>query len=608
MQHQQLLLDFTEKYYHGFCQLDNTPRTIIINLDLDKALTQAGIATVKDQCLLEHEFSPQEGLARAACAFSDDSAHAQRIYDYASRQWLAFATPVLSNGGAKRGLPISCFINKVGDSREGLAAHYDENLWFSTSGGGCGSDWSSVRSNGTKTSKGNKTTGVIPFIKVSDSLTAASWQGSTRRGAAAVYLSVSHPEIEEFIEIRKPTGDANRRSHNLHNAVSIPDAFMLAVEQGSGWELRDPHTDEVVKVVDARTLWMSILSMRLSTGEPYLFFEDTANKALPDHLKNRGKCIHSSNLCTEIMLPTDKDTTAVCCLSSVNLEKFEEWKDETLFVEDLMRMLDNVLSVFIKEAPNAMWRAVKSAENERSVGLGALGFHAFLQSKGVAFESAIASSWNRKIFKHLKTHVDEANIKLGVERGSCPDYAGHTGYPKRFSHTQAIAPNATSSIVCGNASPSIEPYAANAFTLKTHSGVFLVKNKHLDKLFKDKYGLKDKELDNVWQSVILSEGSVQHLDFLNDQEKFVFKTAMEIDQTWVIEHASVRQEFIDQGQSVNLFVHPEINKGDMHNLHKLAWKKGLKSLYYCRSKAVKGTEKISYSMSNHGTECKSCEG
>jgi ribonucleoside-diphosphate reductase alpha chain len=548
-----------------------------------------------DRYLDEGEKSPQEAFARVACAFSDDSAHAQRLYDYVSNCWFMFATPVLANGGTSKGMPISCFLNKVDDSREGLGNHYAENLWLSTSGGGIGTDWSGVRSVGTSTSKGNQTTGVVPFIKVADSLTVASWQGSTRRGATAVYLSVSHPEIEEFVEIRKPTGDANRRSLNIHNAITISDAFMQHVESGEKWDLIDPHTNKVVNSIDARDLWMKILAMRVATGEPFLFFEDTANKALPKHLKDKGLRINHTNLCTEIMLPTAPDRTAVCCLSSVNLEFYDEWSQCDSFIEDLLRMLDNVLQCFVQDAPDYMWRAVNSAKNERSVGLGAMGFHLFLQKKGVPFEGVMASSWNARIFKHIKGSCDKANYLLGEERGEAPDAIG-TGL--RFSHTNAIAPNANSSVLCGNTSPAIEPFNANAFTQKTLTGVFLIKNKALSALLETKYQISGKELDKIWQRVILEKGSVQHLDFLSDLERDTFKTAMELDQNWVIEHASVRQPYIDQAQSINLYIEPTISKGDLHKLHKSAWAKGLKSLYYCRAKSIGSTEIVSKNVDN----------
>ena len=586
--------------YCGFSQLTGDKRTIFISLERDQNLSEAGKAVLKDRYLTENEVSPQESLARVACAFSDDSAHAQRLYDYVSHNWFMFATPVLANGGTQRGLPISCYVSQIGDSVESIAEHYHENMFLAVKGGGIGVDVSLLRSKGTKTSTGNYTPGIIPFLKVIDSQMLASVQGSTRRGAAAVYLDISHPEIEEFIEMRKPTGDASRRSHNLNHAVNIPDAFMYAVESGEFWDLIDPHTKEVKKSVDARTLWMKILKTRIETGEPYLFFKDTANNALPQHLKDRGLQINSTQLCAEIMLPTTPERTAVCCLSSLNLEHYNEWKN-TNIVEDVMRMLDNVLSVFIAQAPDAFHKAKFSAQRERSVGLGAMGFHLFLQKNGVPFGGVMAAVRNRQIFEHIKTKTEEANYRLGKERGEAPDAEG-TG--KRFSLTQAVAPNASIAIICGNTSPSIEPYVSNAFTQKTHSGVFLVKNKELDKVLKERYKLSGVELDKVWDSVILNKGSVQHLDFLSDPHKELFRTAFEIDQGWIVEHAAERQKFIDQGQSVNLFVQPDIDEASLHALHKAAWKKGLKSLYYCRSKSVGAAAAIS----KDPLGCMSCEG
>lgn len=600
--------------YRGHNSLSGAEYKICIDYSRDDLLSEAGVSIMQDRYLLDSERSPQESFARVSCAFADNQAHAQRLYDYVSSCWFMYATPVLANGGTTRGLPISCFLSDFDDSVESIADHYHENFWLAVRGGGIGNNLSKLRSMGTATSNGNYTPGVIPFAKVIDSLTLASIQGATRRGATAIYLSVSHPEIEEFIEIRKPTGDANRRSWNIHNAVSIPDAFMEAVQEGNLWDLVDPHTNEVVKQVDARSLFMKILETRVAFGEPFIFFEDTANNALPEHLKNKGLKINHTNLCTEIMLPTAPDRTAVCCLSSVNLEYFDEWKDNEVFIEDLLRMLDNVLETFIVEAPEYLWRATSSAALERSVGLGAMGYHLYLQNKGIPFEGAVAVSQNIKIFRHIKDYCDKANRKLGMQKGSPKDAEG-TGL--RFSHTNAIAPNANISILCGSTSPSIEPHRANAFTQKTQSGVFLIKNKILDNLLQTKYGLKDKELEKVWSDITINEGSVQHLDFLEDSDKEVFKTAMELDQRWIIEHAAKRQEFIDQGQSVNLFLPPDINKGELYGLHKDAWQQGLKSLYYCRTKSVGKTDVVSKNIDNgvvnddkryEVNECLSCEG
>lgn len=603
-----------KKTYQGLSQLDNTTREIFIDYSYNSNFTDIAKSVMEGKHLLEDE-DLQEGFGRVCCAYSDDSAHAQRLYEYVSKGWFKFPTPVLANGGTEKGLPINCYLSQVGDSMDSIADHAAENYFLAVRGGGIGTDMSLLRSNGTKTSKGNYTPGVIPFCKVIDSQVLASIQGSTRRGAAALYLSVDHPEIEEFIEIRKPTGDQNRRSHNIHNAVIISDAFMESIENGSMWNLIDPHTKEVSKTVDPRAIWMKILSTRMATGEPYIFFKDTANKALPQALKDKGLEINITNLCTEIMLPTAPDRTAVCCLSSVNLEHFDQWKDSKEFIEDLMRMLDNILSVFINKADPHMWRAVDSAKKERSVGLGAMGFHTYLQKKGVPWESAMASSWNRILFRHLQEKTYETNLKLGAERGSPEDMKG-TGL--RFAHTMAIAPNASCTLTHNAVSPSIEPLAANAFTHKTHSGVFLIKNTILEKLLREKYKLDKKELDTVWNSVILNEGSVQHLKELpngklfENVDKEIFKTAIEIDQHWIVDHASTRQPFIDQGQSVNLFIHPQVTKGYLHELHKAAWKKGLKALYYCRTRSVGKTEVISEStqktLERNNHECLSCEG
>ncbi len=601
----------TQDIYFGESQVTEEKINIVIDYSRDEFLSESGIATVKDRYLVGGEHSPQQAFARASCAFASNQDHAQRLYDYASKTWFMFATPVLSNGGTQRGLPISCFLNQTDDSILGLGEHYAENLLLSTSGGGIGTDWSLVRSVGVSTSKGNKTTGVIPFMKTVDSLILSAYQGSTRRGAVALNLRVDHPEIEEFVEIRKPTGDMNRRCLNVHNAVCVTDAFMEAVENGTPWDLIDPHTKEVTKTIDPRELWMKILTTRVATGEPYITFIDTANRALPQFLKDKGLKINTSNLCTEIFLPTSPCRTAVCCLSSVNLECYEEWKDDPLFIEDLMRMLDNVLTVFIEQAPKDMWRAVNSAVTERSVGLGAMGFHLYLQKMGIPFESAMASSRNRVIFKDIHDKALAANLKLGSELGEAM-YARGTG--RRFSHMMAVAPNASSSIICNSTSPSIEPYAANAFTQKTSSGVFLIKNRAFEDLLRKKYKKTTKEIDNIWSDVIVHDGSVQHLDFLEQIDKDVFKTAREINPMWVIDHAATRQPFIDQGQSVNLYVSPYIDKSELRKIHKEAWKRGLKSLYYLRSSSSGENEKISQTNlslttnPNETQECLSCQG
>jgi ribonucleoside-diphosphate reductase alpha chain len=542
---------------------------------------------LKDRYLLPTEETPQEAFARACVAFADNKAHAERLYKYVSNLWFMFASPLLSNGGTDRGLPISCFLNYVPDSREGLAAHYTENIWLSSMGGGIGGYWGHIRSQGQSTSKGNKTTGVIPFMHVVDSQMVAFNQGATRRGSYASYMDISHPEIIEFIDMRKPAGgDINRKNLNLHHAVIVPDKFMWAMEKDEDWTLVDPNSKDKVKTIKARSIWIKILEARISTGEPYIMFIDTVNRALPKELKDKGLKVHHSNLCSEITLPTNEERTAVCCLSSVNLEYFDEWSKEELFIEDLMRMLDNTLTKFIKGAPLTMKKAITSAESERSVGLGAMGFHSYLQRNGIALNSPLAMGPNIKIFKYIKKKCDAANLKLGKERGEAPDLKG-TG--KRFAHMTAIAPNASSSIICGNTSPSIEPLRANAFTQKTLSGSFLIKNKYLKKLLEE----KGKDIKDVWKIIISNTGSVESLDFLNAQEKNVFKTAIEVDQAWLVDLASERQKYICQAQSLNLFFPPDVNVRKLNNVHKRAWHKKLKTLYYCRSEAIKRAENIS---------------
>jgi ribonucleoside-diphosphate reductase alpha chain len=560
-----------------------------INIDYsrDDLLTESGKTILKDRYLLPTEASPQDGFARAAKTFADDQAHAQRLYDYASKLWFMFSTPVLSNGGTTRGLPISCFLNYVDDSREGLADHYTENIWLSSMGGGIGGYWGDVRSQGMATSIGNKTTGVIPFMHVVDSQMTAFHQGATRRGSYASYMDVSHPEIVEFIEMRKPTGgDIHRKNLNLHHGINITDAFMEAVQKGDSWDLIDPHTKQVIKTTDARTLWIKILETRIATGEPYISFIDTVNAALPESQKKLGLKFNHSNLCSEITLPTAKDRTAVCCLSSVNLEYFDEWKDNKLFIEDLVRMLDNVLEHFITSAPSYMWRAVNSARCERAIGLGAMGLHSYFQKREVAMDGEKSKDINEYIFKHIHNEAQSANEKLGAERGSPADMEG-TGL--RHSHVIAIAPNASSSVICGGTSPSIEPLRANAFSQKTLSGTFLMKNKYLERVL-IRHDRNNKE---VWKSIVTNGGSVQHLDFLSDEEKEVFKTAIEMDQRWLVDLAADRQQYICQSQSLNLFLPPDVDTKTLHGIHLRAWKGKVKTLYYMRSQALKKVENLS---------------
>ena len=560
-----------------------------LNIDItkDNMLPKNAVDILRDRYMLPEEISPQESFARACMAFADNKAHAERLYKYVSNLWFMFASPLLSNGGTDRGLPISCFLNYVPDSRTGLSEHYTENIWLSSMGGGIGGYWGHIRSQGQSTSKGNKTTGVIPFMHVVDSQMVAFNQGSTRRGSYASYMDISHPEIIEFMEMRKPSGgDINRKNLNLHHGVVISDKFMKAMEGDLDWDLVDPNSKEVVKTVKARTLWIKLLETRVATGEPYIMFGDTVQKGLPKELRAKGLKVHQSNLCSEITLPTAEDRTAVCCLSSLNLEYFDEWSKDEMFIEDIVRMLDNTLDSFIKSAPSTMWRAIKSAQSERSIGLGTMGFHSYLQKIDIALQSPMSMGPNVRIFKHIKKKCDEANMLLGKERGEAPDMKG-TG--KRFSHMTAIAPNASSSVICGNTSPSIEPLRANAFSQKTLSGSFLLKNKYLEQLL-EKKGQNKKD---VWTSVITSGGSVQHLDFLNAHEKNVFKTAIEVDQAWLVDLAAERQKFICQAQSLNLFFPPDADVRRLNSVHKRAWTKNLKTLYYLRSEAIKRAENVS---------------
>ena len=564
-----------------------------IDRSRDALLTDFGKATLDDRYLLPGE-SYQDLFARVASAYGDDAAHAQRIYDYISRLWFMPATPVLSNGGTTRGLPISCFLNEASDSLDGIVGLWNENVWLAAKGGGIGSYWGNLRGIGEKVGRNGKTSGVIPFIRVMDSLTLAISQGSLRRGSAACYLPVNHPEIEEFLEMRRPTGgDPNRKALNLHQGVLIPDAFMRAVEADEEWALVSPKDGALMKKVSARGLWIRILTARIETGEPYIIYSDHVNNARPEHQKLAGLEVKTSNLCSEITLPTGIDQhgeqrTAVCCLSSLNLETWFEWKDEAQFIPDVMRFLDNVLQSFIDTAPDTMARARYSAMRERSVGLGVMGYHSFLQALNVPFESVVAKVWNMRMFKHIRAQADTASRLLAEERGPCPDAAEY-GFMERFSNKMAIAPTASISIICGGASPGIEPIAANVYNHKTLSGSFIVRNPYLKKVLA-KHGRDDED---TWTTVTVNKGSVQHLDFLTEQEKAIFKTAFELDQRWVVEHAADRTPYICQSQSVNLFLPANVHKRDLHQIHMTAWKKGVKSLYYCRSLSIQRADAIS---------------
>jgi ribonucleoside-diphosphate reductase alpha chain len=587
-----------------------------VDLSRDKLLSEFSFKTLQDRYLVAGETSPQHAFARAAKAFASNEEHAQRLYDYASNLWFMFSTPILSNGGTDRGLPISCFLNYVDDSRTGITDHYTENAFLSSVGGGIGGNWSGLRSVGSKTSRGSESTGVIPFLKVVDAEMLAFSQGVTRRGSYAAYLDISHPEVEEFLDVRKPTGgDINRKSTNLHHGVVVSDKFMELIEAATkiegfddSWDLIDPHSKQVKKTVSAKTLWVKLIQNRVETGEPYIMFGDTVQDALPDFQKEMGLKVHHSNLCSEITLATNEERTAVCCLSSVNLEEFDTWSEDPMFISDLVEMLDNVLEYFITNAPPELAKAVSSAFNERSIGLGAMGFHAYLQRLNIAFESPMAKGRNLRIFNHIKNHAMAATERLAGERGDAPDAKGRG---IRNSHLLAIAPNASSSIICGNTSPSIEPYRANAFAQKTKSGTSLQKNEYLEAILQE----IDMDTEEVWKDITTKGGSVQHLDFLDDWTKEVFKTAVEIDQRWIIEMAADRQQFVCQSQSLNVFFPANVSKAELHSIHMMAWKKKVKTLYYLRSEAYRRAETVSdevlrqrifESMDEEG--CLACEG
>ena len=574
--------------------VDNS--NIKIELARDSLFDELGIKRLQESYMKDNEKSPQERFAYVSEAFGSNPEHAQRLYDYSSKHWLSYSTPILSFGRSKRGLPISCFLPFLDDSAEGLVDTLSEVNWLSMLGGGVGIGLG-IRS------ADDKSVGIMPHLRTYDASSLAYRQGRTRRGSYAAYLDISHPDIINFLEMRKPTGDPNMRCLNLHHGINITDDFMELIEKcmidpqmNDTWELKDPHTKEVRDTIPARELWQRILEMRMMTGEPYLHFIDTSNQAMPEFQKKLGLSIKQSNLCSEIILPTDKQRTAVCCLSSVNLEYYDDWKDDKLFLRDVAEMLDNVLQYFIDNAPTAISRAVYSAKRERSIGIGALGFHAYLQKQNLAWESALATSANVRMFKHIKTKLNEANLELGKERGEAPDASG-TG--NRFSHLMAIAPNASSSIIMGNTSPSVEPYRANAYRQDTLSGSHLNKNKFLNRVIENYLNpdpdgtISTDEYNEIWSSIIANDGSVQHLTWMDDWTKDVFKTSMEIDQRWIVDHAANRQQFIDQAQSINLFFRPDVNVKYLHAVHYQAWKQGLKTLYYCRSEKLAKADKVS---------------
>ena len=558
----------------------------------DSLLTEFGKSTLKDRYLLPDE-DYQGMFARVASYFSDDNDHAQRIYNYMSSHWFMPSTPILSNGGTNRGLPISCFLNEANDSLHGIVDLWNENVWLASKGGGIGSYWGNLRGQGEKVGQAGKTSGVVPFIRVMDSLTLAISQGSLRRGSAACYLPVWHPEIEEFVDLRRPTGgDPNRKALNLHHGIVLSDDFMRAVEEDKNWALKSPKDGSIQKTTKARSLWIKILTARIETGEPYLLFIDRVNDAIPYHHKMAGLQVKMSNLCSEITLPTGLDhlgkvRTAVCCLSSLNLEKYDQWFDNSDFILDVMKFLDNVMEDFIARAPETMNNAKYSASRERSVGLGVMGFHSFLQKNKIPFESVMAKSWNNKIFKNIKEKADRASKIIADKKGACPD-ANDYGVNERFSNKIAIAPTASISIICGGSSPGVEPIATNSFNQKTLSGSFNVRNPQLKKLLAE----KGMDTEEVWSSITVKNGSVQHLEFLSEIEKAVYKTAFEIDQRYLVELAGDRTKYVCQAQSLNIFLKPDVHKRDLHNIHFLAWKKGLKSLYYLRSMSLQRAEVV----------------
>ncbi len=574
----------------------NTKFPIEIDKKRDNLLTNFGKAVLKDRYLLAGE-DFQDLFARVASYYADNAKSAQQLYEYISKLWFMPATPVLSNGGTDRGMPISCFLNETDDSLKGIVDLWTENVWLASRGGGIGSYWGNVRSINEAIKGKGTSSGIIPFVKVVDSMTLAISQGSIRRGSAAIYLPIDHPEIEEFIDLRRHTGgDTNRKALNMHHGIAVTDAFMQAVESDGNFPLISPATKKVVREVKVRDLWVKLLTTRIETGEPYILFIDTVNKYIPQHHKKLGLQVKTSNLCSEIILPTGIDhlgkvRTAVCCLSSVNLEYFDDWQNDPEFIPTVMRFLDNVLEDFITKAPSTMERAKYSAMRERSVGLGVMGFHSFLQSKDVPIESVMAKVWNNQIFEHIHKEVDKASVVLSDERGACLD-AVEVGINERFSNKTAIAPTASISIIAGNSSPGIEPFAANSFVQKTLTGSFNVRNKYLEKLLSTK-GFNNEQ---VWSSIATHEGSVQHLTFLSSHEKDVFRTAYEIDQNWLIDLAADRTPHISQSQSLNVFLAGNVSKMYLNNIHFRAWKKGVKSLYYCRSTSIQRADKVSHDV------------
>jgi ribonucleoside-diphosphate reductase alpha chain len=600
--------------------MSNVIHGITVDFSRDALFDELGLRRLKESYFMAGETSPQERFAYVASKFGSNPEHAQRLYNYASKHWLSFSTPILSYGRNKRGLPISCYLTYIPDTAEGLVNTLSETNWLSMYGGGVGIH-AGMRG------ADEKSAGVMPHLKVYDSSSLAYKQGTTRRGSYAAFLDIDHPDILQFLEMRKPTGDQNMRTLNLNHGVNVSDKFMELIERcmtdpntDDTWELKQP-SGIVVDKVSAKELWMRLLEIRMQTGEPYIWFKDTANKSLPEFQKKLGLKNNGSNICTEISLATSSERTAVCCLSSLNVTHYDDWEKDVQFIPDVLEMLDNVIDIFVRDAGDEISRARFSAYRERAVGVGVLGFHAYLQKHNIAFEGVMAKSFNNRLFKSIRSQLDKKNEQLAIERGPCPD-AAESGIMKRMSHIMAVAPNASSSIIMGNTSPSIEPFAANAYRQDTSSGAYLNKNSFLDVIIK--HEAKKHQIDwydSTWADIIANDGSVQHLEWMDEHTKYVFKTAIEIDQRWIIEHASDRQQYIDQAQSVNLFFRPDTTIKYLHAVHFMAWKGGLKSLYYCRSSKLRKAEKVGQRIERkkieeeinmqsivEGTTCLSCEG
>ena len=597
---------------------------IKINLDRDQLFDDLGKRRLAESYMKPDEESPQHRFAFVSKSFGSNPEHSQRLYEYASKHWLSYATPILSYGKSKNGLPISCFLSYMADSSAGLVDTLSEVNTLSMLGGGVGIGVD-IRS------ADDKSVGVMPHLKIYDASCLAYRQGKTRRGSYAAYLRIDHPDVLMFLEMRKPTGDQNIKCLNLHHGIIVTDKFMKIIEQAmidptfdDSWELFDQfNPGRIREVVSAKELWQKIIELRMQTGEPYILFIDTANEQMPEFQKNLDLSIAQSNICTEIILPTNEERTAVCCLSSLNLRYYDEFKDNYQFFRDVAEMLDNVLTVFIDNAPSAISRAKYSAMRERAIGVGVLGLHTYLQMNHLPFECAMAKSRNMQIFKNIRLNLDRANEELGQERGNCPDFdEGNTGTTKhkRFSHVMAVAPTASTSIIMGNISPSIEPIRANAYRQDTMSGSYLNKNPVLNDLIKNKCSENSKlSYNDIWLDIINNDGSIQHMDIFSEDEKEVFKTAMELDQRWIVDLAADRQQYIDQTQSVNLFFRPDAGIKYIHAVHFMAWKHKIPTLYYCRSDSLRKSDKISKQIERNiieeinivdlieGSECLACE-